>query len=46
MLLLGGIQINIMPYDYYEPKLFVCIEPDGTEVDMLPELLEYSRISP
>jgi hypothetical protein len=44
VLLLGGIQINQNPLDYFEPKQFLLIEPDGTETDFLPRLLEFSRI--
>ena len=44
VLLLGGIQINQSPLDYFEPKQFLLIEPDGTEKDLLPRLLEFSRI--
>ena len=38
IIILGGIQINVEPMDYFEPKVFFMLEPDGTQRDLLPEL--------
>ena len=41
--LLGGIQINVQPDDYFEPRVFIVLDDHGTH-DHLEELLSYDKI--
>ena len=41
--LLGGIQINVQPDDYFEPRVFLVLDDHGTH-DRLDELLTYDMI--
>lgn len=46
IVILGGIQINVEPDDYFEPMLFRVIDETGQIVDLLPELREsYCKIT-
>lgn len=29
IVILGGLQINVEPEDYFEPKIFICIDEKG-----------------
>ena len=44
IILLGGIQINAEPRDYFEPRMYCVIEADGSEQDLLPELIAFDQI--
>ena len=45
IVILGGIQINVEPDDYFEPMLFCVIDEYGKTVDLLPQLKEqYCRM--
>lgn len=43
IIILGGIQINVEPDDYFEPKCFIVLEANG-EKSRLDDLKAFDRI--
>lgn len=38
IVMLGGIQINVEPDDYFEPKCLIMLDGHGNSTDLLPQL--------
>ena len=43
IVILGGIQINVQPADYFEPKMMYVIDKDGTHNRLL-DLKKFDRV--
>lgn len=44
IVIMGGIQINVQPDDYFEPRVFIVLDENGTH-DRLDELLAFDKIN-